>query len=137
MVTIKVCCWSFIIISVTCSIIISKTIASHLDWVAEELQEAKVIPSGQKLPVFGERGSIDVRDVALCRPDALTGGAQYACPGGPFHPLDLGGGGIRPPTEPRIGKKTLKIKLIVTIFTLKVSEYQRRQFRLVSGVGGG
>ena len=65
------------------------SVIPHPGRITEELQEAEVVPGGQQPPVFGERGGVDVGDVAVGGPDALTGEAQNAGPGGPLHLLNL------------------------------------------------
>ena len=54
--------------------------------VAEELDEAEVVPGSQQLVVFSEAGSVDQTER---RPDALAGRTQDTGPGGPVHLLKL------------------------------------------------
>ena len=62
---------------------------SYPDRVAEQFEEAEVISSDEQRSVSGERGGVDVGDVAVRRPDSLTAGTQNARPAGPLDPLQL------------------------------------------------
>lgn len=46
---------------------------NHPGWETEEFQETKVVSSGEKFSIFGERSGIDE---AQRRPDPFTGGTQ-------------------------------------------------------------
>lgn len=62
---------------------------SYSDGIAEQFEEAKVVSGGEQRVVSGERRGVDVGDVAVRRPDSLTGGAQNRRPAGPLDPLQL------------------------------------------------
>lgn len=56
---------------------------TYPDWVAEQLEEAKVIAGGEQPAIGAQRSGVDLGDVTVRRPDALAGGAQNGGPGGP------------------------------------------------------